>query len=160
MHRMHRILLPVLLSALPVSVASAGGPSGCQDLSSIAPFTQFNYEAQFQAIWDTLTDPKDPDSGLCTRCHPGNLGAGALGLGAGFSYVNLVGIPSGQDPELIRVIPGDPLASLLFEKVNCDTPSVGFRMPPGGTMSVTQQAFIFDWIRLGAPLSRLGFEDR
>ena len=30
----------------------------------------------------------------------------------------------------------------------------------GNPLSLTQQALFFDWIRLGAPLSRLGFEDR
>lgn len=148
--------LPLLLGG---AVAQAGSASGCSDISSVAPFTQFRF-SQFQAIFDTLTDPKDPESGLCTSCHPGNLGAGGLGLGAGFSYANLVGVASAQDPSLLRVDPGNPLASLLFQKLNCDKPEVGARMPPGGTLSLTQQALFFDWIRHGAPLSRLGFEDR
>ncbi|GMU43316.1 MAG: hypothetical protein IT479_07565 [Xanthomonadales bacterium] len=139
--------------------AFAGGASGCTDIGSVAPFTQFRY-TQFQAIFDTLTDPEDPESGLCTRCHPGDLGAGGLGLGAGFSYASLVGVGSAQLPGLLRVAPGDPLASLLFQKLNCDEPEVGVRMPPGGTVTLSQQALFFDWIRYGAPLSRLGFEDR
>ena len=37
----------------------------------------------------------------------------------------------------------------------------GDRMPLNrAPLSVAQQALFFDWIRLGAPLSRLGFEDR
>lgn len=161
---MRRFWLPIafslILGADPALAFSRGGPSGCADISAVAPFTQFNYEKQFQAIWNSLSDPKDPSSGLCTSCHPGETGAANLGLGEGFSYANLVGIPSVQEPSTLRVNPGNPLISLLFLKLNCDNPGVGGRMPPGQPVSITQQAFIFDWIRLGAPLSRLGFEDR
>ncbi len=139
--------------------AQAGAPSGCDDISAIAPFTQFRY-TQIQTIFDTLTDPNNPFSQLCSNCHPGNVGAAGLGLGDGFSYANLVGVASAQNPMILRVSPGNPLSSLLFQKLNCDVPEVGGRMPPGGMISTTQQAFFYDWIRLGAPLSRLGFEDR
>lgn len=148
-----------LLVLMQVPNVSAGGPGGCADISQVPESTQFQF-SQFQAIFDTLTDPKDPDSQLCTRCHPGDSGAGGLGLGEGFSYASLVGVESAQLPGLLRVSPGNPLASLLFQKVNCDSPEVGVRMPPGGTLSLTRQALFYDWIRYGAPLSRLGFEDR
>lgn len=70
-------------------------------------------------------------------------------------------MPSTEVPSLQRVSPGNPLQSYLFIKLNCDTLPVGTQMPQGGAaLSLTQQAFFFDWIRLGAPLSRLGFEDR
>lgn len=152
--------LTILASAVLTPLAAiAGGPSGCSDISQIAPFTQFRFD-QFQSIFDTLTNPEDAESQLCSSCHPGSLGAGNLGLGAGFSYANLINVPSNGDNTILRVSPGNPLSSLLFQKVNCDQPQVGFRMPPGGTLTLTQQAFFYDWIRLGAPLSRLGFEDR
>ena len=159
MHRLTVAAIGLLASAACVA-SPHGGPSGCANITAIAPFTQFNYGMQIQGIWQVLTDPEDPSSGLCTSCHPSQTGAANLGLGDAFSYGNLVGVVSAQDPGLLRVAPGDPLASLLFQKVNCDTPSVGGRMPPSQSLSLTQQAFIFDWIRLGAPLSRLGFEDR
>lgn len=151
--------LGIALMLMAEHSAYAGSASGCSDISAIAPFTQFRY-SQFQSIFDSLTDPKNPSSQLCSSCHPGSLGAGGLGLGDGFSYANLVGVASNQSPGILRVSPGNPLASLLFQKVNCDVPAVGSRMPPGGMISITQQAFFYDWIRLGAPLSRLGFEDR
>lgn len=141
---------------------SAGTPDGCSDLSAVAPFTQFRY-TQFQGIFDTLTDPKNQFSQLCTSCHPGSVGAGQLGLGDGFSYDNLVGVPSSGDPSYPRVDPGNAANSMLFLKINCDEPPPQFsaRMPFGGSpMSPTQQAFFRDWINYGAPLSRLGFEDR
>lgn len=147
-----RLTVALLLCLGSASVGAGNGPPAeCQDLTAVAPFTQFRYE-QFQAIFDTA----------CGSCHPGNVGAGNLGLGAAFSFGNLVGIPSDGLPSMLRVAPGDPLASMLFLKLNCDDPpGFGSRMPLGGSnLSVTQQAFFFDWIRLGAPLSRLGFEDR
>lgn len=142
------------------TAAAAPPPSGCDDISSVAPFTQFRYE-QFQAIFEALVNPKDPESHLCTSCHPGSVGAGGMGLGSGFSYDNLVGVESGQDPSILRVSPGNPLSSLLFLKLNCASPGVGNRMPQDlPALSTVQQAFFYDWIRVGAPLSRLGFEDR
>ncbi len=149
-----------LLIALPIATAHAGTPSGCADISAIAPFTQFRFD-QFQAIFDTLTDPKNSNSQLCTSCHPGDTGPAGLGLGQGFSYASLVGVPSVEVPSLLRVAPGSPLQSYFFLKINCDTQPIGTQMPQGSpALSLTQQAFFFDWIRLGAPLSRLGFEDR
>lgn len=157
-HSHPRSVLAIALLA-PVA-AVAGVPSGCADISAIAPFTQFRFE-QFQSIFDRLNDPKDPNSQLCTSCHPGETGPAGLGLGDGWSYSNLVGVPSTEVPSLQRVSPGNPLQSYLFIKLNCDTLPVGTQMPQGGAaLSLTQQAFFFDWIRLGAPLSRLGFEDR
>lgn len=153
-----RSILAMVLAA--PAAAIAGVPIGCADISSVPPFTQFRYE-QIQAIFDRLTIPKDPNSQLCTSCHPGSTGPAGLGLGDGSSYANLVGVPSVEMPSLQRVSPGNPLQSYLFIKLNCDTLPVGTQMPQGGApLSLAQQAFFFDWIRVGAPLSRLGFEDR
>lgn len=142
--------IPLLLAAAGVA-AGDGPPDQCSDLTSIAPFTQFRY-GQIQSIFEAT----------CTGCHPGSVGAGNLGLGANASYGNLVGVPSDGLPSMLRVAPGDPLASMLFLKLNCDDPpGLGVRMPLNASaLSLTQQAFFFDWIRLGAPLARLGFEDR
>ena len=158
--RVRLSLTVALLMSITVTAVNAGTPSGCADISTIAPFTQFRFD-QFQAIFDTLTDPKNPNSQLCTSCHPGESGPAGLGLGQGFSYANLVGVPSVEIPSLLRVAPGSPLQSYFFLKINCDTQPIGTQMPQGSPpLSLTQQAFFYDWIRLGAPLSRLGFEDR
>ncbi|MFO1494358.1 MAG: hypothetical protein U1F26_06845 [Lysobacterales bacterium] len=159
MRRLTGWTLAAALTALPAFAAPLGGPSSCTDLSAVAPFTQFRFDT-FQSIFDALQNPKDPNSGLCTSCHPGSIGAGGLGLGAGFSYGNLVNTPSTQLGTILRVQPGSAINSLFFQKVNCDVPEVGGRMPPDGPISTTQQRLIQDWINAGAPLSRLGFEDR
>jgi hypothetical protein len=165
--RHRRVLAAALISGALLLVFGsraftlpAGTPASCDDLSGVTPFTQFRY-GQIQGIFDTLSDPKDPDSGLCTSCHAGSTGAGNLGLGEGFSYANLINVPSPfPGANILRVQPGSANDSLLFQKLNCDDPEVGFRMPPGTPLSLTQQRFFRDWIELGAPLSRLGFEDR
>ena len=131
--------------------AAAGGPSGCENLSAIIPFTQVSYSQNIQSIFN---------SGECLGCHSGNGGTGGaagLNLETLTSYQSLVS-PSVGTP---RVVPGDPLNSVLFLKINCDNPGFGSRMPMDlGTMSAVRQQLIFDWIRLGAPLLRAGFEDR
>ena len=149
------------LGAFP-ALAGSGPSTGCADISSIAPFTQFSFN-DFQTIFETLADPKNPDSQVCTSCHQGQSGPAQLGLGAGFSYDNLVGVPSTQVPTLLRVNPGNPMSSWLFQKINCEDPEgEGVTQMPQGfpPLTLPQQAFFYDWIRLGAPLSRLGFEDR
>lgn len=157
-----RVIICLMLCLPPAGLHATplGGPSECDDVSAISAFTQFRYE-QFQGIFETLVVPKDPFS-ACTSCHPNSSGAGTLGLGDGFSYGNLVNIPSAGGEPLLRVEPGAPNLSWLFLKINCNNPGFGSsRMPLGlPTLSLTQQRFFYDWIRLGAPLSRLGFEDR
>jgi hypothetical protein len=141
--------IPMLLAAAGVA-AGDGPPDQCTDLSSVAPRTDVRYEL-IQSIFNTS----------CTGCHPGSVGAGNLGLGANASYGNLIDVPSDGFPSLLRVAPGDPLGSMLFLKLNCDDPpGLGVRMPLNASpLSPTQQAYFFDWIRVGAPLSRLGFEN-
>lgn len=75
------------LCAVQAQAVPVGAPGDCTDLSAVAPFTQFRFDT-FQSIFDALQNPKDPNSGLCSSCHPGSIGAGGLGLGAGFSYGN------------------------------------------------------------------------
>jgi hypothetical protein len=155
-------LMAAGLLAIAAPAAHAGlNPTDCTDVSGIAPFTQFRY-GQIQAIFDVLVvvNPEDPLVAQCTRCHEGGIGAAGLGLSADVSYENLVGVQSTLTP-LLRIAPGIPDQSWLYIKINCDSPGVGSRMPQDtAALSATQQRFVFDWIRLGAPLSKNGFEDR
>jgi hypothetical protein len=69
----------------------------------------------------------------------------------GFAYGNLVNVASPRDPNLIRVIPGDPDDSFMIRKLEGTQP-LGDRMPQGGpylpqsTIDVIRQ-----WIANGAP---------
>jgi hypothetical protein len=66
------------------------------------------------------------------RCHTTLAPAGELSLtGRGTSvYRSLVNAPSSELPDRMRVVPYDPDASYLMEKLESDTPAVGTRMPP------------------------------
>ncbi len=149
--------LPARLRLIAIRAASlvlwgvaayAGGPSGCENISAAVPFTQVSYSLNIQPIFN---------SGDCLSCHGGGGGAAGLNLEALNSYQSLLS-PSTGNP---RVLPGDPINSVLFLKINCDNPGFGSRMPMDlNPLSAVRQQLIFDWIRLGAPLLRAGFEDR
>lgn len=130
------------------SVAAAAiEPTGCETAWLAQPVTQgFDYDNDIQPIWDQF----------CANCHVSHAGMplGGLDLDPPFSLSNLVGAPS-SDLSLLLVAPGDPLASLLWRKVNCDSPGprkgdgrMPFARPP---LSAALQARIFDWIAAGAP---------
>jgi hypothetical protein len=97
----------------------------------------------------------------CVICHdssklglPANPG---VPLTADKSYDTLVG-KSGQEPcGGILVVPGDPAASYLHQKVTIDTPCSGGRMPlpfeVGRRVNLTDAEIstINTWIAAGAP---------
>jgi len=147
-----RSIFRTSLAALTLVVSTSawsGGPSGCDSIAGVEPFTQFNYPFTIQSIWNSQ----------CNGCHIGG-SAGGLSLEGPASELNLINVVSPQDGAFTRVVPGDGVASLLFLKVNCDDPGLGGRMPMGSTISAVQQRIIFDWIENGAPLMSNGFEDR
>ena len=111
------------------------GTDGCDDLRG-GPIT-------FDVDWESQIKPllNNQFGGRCTGCHfPGRFpdlsddGADAIYKIVG-SYV----------------IPGEPLASGLFDKINCEVPLAGARMPLSGTpLTLDQQALLYDWIAQGA----------
>jgi hypothetical protein len=84
-------------------------------------------------------------------CHGGAAAQQGLRMDPGFSYGNLVNVASPRDPNLIRIIPGDPNNSFIIRKLEGTQP-LGDRMPQGGpylpqsTIDVIRQ-----WIANGAP---------
>lgn len=142
-----------LLALVAVSTAHAGAPSGCTRIADIAPIPAISYGAAVQGLFDDFAT--NGGSAGCVDCHfaPPPMPSGALDLSAGVSWGHLVGVPSGEDPSILYVVPGRPEDSLLFRKVNCDDPGVGARMPLdgyGGGLLPEQQALIYDWIANGA----------
>ncbi len=83
----------------------------------------------------------------CLNCHPTN---GGLDLGAAAAYTDLVNVVSmGYAPD-VRIVPGDPDASVLWHKVS-GSPSFGLTMPPSGaTLNAAELQTIRDWIEQGA----------
>ncbi len=83
----------------------------------------------------------------CWVCHPDMAG---LDLSATGAYANLVGITSTNHAPAIRIVAGDPDASVLWHKVS-GSPDFGINMPPNGTFLTNDELqLIRDWIEQGA----------
>ena len=156
---MRRLKLLCLLVSMGSATAATVGswpspaappPGNCTDISAIPVQYTITYGAAIQGMFTNFSGTGQG----CISCHstPDANPSANLTLVDGYSYVQLVNQPSSQDPSLTYVIPGHPEQSLLFQKVNCDSPPVGSRMPLiGGPLSPEQQALIYDWIAAGAP---------
>jgi hypothetical protein len=84
-------------------------------------------------------------------CHAGAAPQAGQDLSAGNAYESLVNVESTQVAGVQRVLPGDPDASFLLEKVSSDQPRVGSRMPLAGSpLSEDEIDMIREWIRQGA----------
>ena len=114
-------------------ISSGGGTSG--------PIT-----ADFQSIQDNVFTP------ICSQCHIGASAPEGLQLDAAHSYNLLVGVPSNEQPNLLRVKPGDPDSSYMIHKIEGLSGITGGQMPLGETPlpQATIDA-IRQWITNGAP---------
>jgi len=84
-------------------------------------------------------------------CHGGSTVQQGLRLDPGFSAANLINVPSPRDPSLIRVVPGNPDASFLIQKLE-GTQTLGDRMPQFGPyLPQTTIDEVRLWIENGAP---------
>jgi hypothetical protein len=83
------------------------------------------------------------------NCHIGD-GAAQLNLEAGRAFAELVGVPSTEVDSLL-VVPGDPDASYLFEKITVEEPRQGDRMPIGNALDPLDVEAVRQWIEGGAP---------
>ena len=131
--------------ASPVSAAS-----GCDSIASVPITWNIDYTTTIQDVF----------TNRCSNCHVDHGGdpSGSLDLDPEFSWDNLVNAPSSYQAGRFLVIPGQPLNSVLFEKINCNSPGAGQRMPRNrASLSLAEQALIFDWIMLGAPYQPTDF---
>lgn len=95
---------------------------------------------------------------ICTQCHTGASAPEGLRLDSEqASYDSLVEQASGQQPELMRVAPGEPDQSYLVRKLEGAASIDGQQMPLGQTpLSEAQIADVRDWIANGAPREGTG----
>jgi len=102
--------------------------------------------ADFQSIQDNVFTP------ICSKCHIGASAPEGLQLDAAHSYNLLVGVPSAEEPSLLRVNPGDPDESYMVQKIEGAAGIIGGQMPLGETPlpQATIDA-IRQWISNGAP---------
>ena len=87
----------------------------------------------------------------CTfsSCH----GASAPQMGMSLvapTHAAITGVPSTEVPSLMRVVPGDPDASYLLQKITSATPLDGVRMPPDQPLAPHKIEAIRLWIAAGA----------
>lgn len=141
--------------AIGLPASAFGQASGCDDLSALPEIAQVDYLTQIQPIWEIR----------CANCHVNHSGSPSaqLDLDDDVSWLGLYRMPSGLAADRLLVRPGDPVASFLLEKLSCDQPQAGSRMPRGrNPIPLAEQALVRDWIAQGAreqpPLFADGFE--
>jgi methionine-rich copper-binding protein CopC len=114
----------------PISTGGSGGP----------------ITADFQSIQNNVFTP------ICSKCHIGGGAPEGLQLDAAHSYNLLVGVPSAEQPALLRVKPGDPDNSYMVHKIEGLNGITSGQMPlnetplPQATIDAIRQ-----WITNGAP---------
>lgn len=88
-----------------------------------------------------------------SSCHSGYAADGELDLTAGAAYANLINVPSEEEDGWVRVVPGDPDASLLYQALLGPVGEVG-QMPDGYTpedpYDPAKAEAIRQWIEDGA----------
>lgn len=89
---------------------------------------------------------------ICSKCHIGGSAPEGLQLDAAHAYNALVGVPSVEEPSLLRVNPSNPDASYMVLKIEGAPGIEGGQMPLGETPlpQATIDA-IRQWITNGAP---------
>jgi len=102
--------------------------------------------ADFQSIQANVFTP------ICAQCHIGASAPQGLQLDAAHSYALLVGVPSNEKPTVLRVKPGDPDSSYMYQKITGASGIAGGQMPLGQTpLPAATIAAIRQWIINGAP---------
>jgi hypothetical protein len=102
-------------------------------------------EATLSSLRSDIFEPRCGFSG----CHGGSGPAAGLDL-VDDPFGNLVDIASDEDPNVKRVVPGDPAASLLFQVLQAPVGGTQ-QMPVGAEFGDEELARIAAWIENGAP---------
>jgi hypothetical protein len=89
---------------------------------------------------------------ICAQCHIGGSAPQGLQLDtAAHAYQFLVGVPSNEQPSVLRVKPGDPDSSYLYQKITGASGIAGGQMPLGqAPLPAATIAAIRQWIVNGA----------
>jgi polyvinyl alcohol dehydrogenase (cytochrome) len=108
-------------------------------------------EATFTAVYTQVLV-----GGGCsaTFCHGANTGNFTISTQPE-TYAALVGVaasgPLCSSSGMTRVVPGDPDASLLYNKLTARPPACGQEMPPAAMLPQAQLDLVRSWIAAGAP---------
>ena len=98
-----------------------GGPKGCKCVAPGCPTVSFN--GNIQPIFNQ-------SCATTSQCHAVN-GAQDLDLSQGHSIQNTVNVKSTEQPKLLRIKPGDPDVSYLYQKIIGAPTISGILMPQG-----------------------------
>jgi mono/diheme cytochrome c family protein len=134
-----RALAALVACALAASCGSGNGDGNAGGGSGGGTLT-----ATFSSIQANVFTP------ICVTCHAGASAPHGLRLDGNNSFALLVGVPSDEQPSILRVKPNDPDNSYLVQKIQ-GTAASGERMPAG--MPALPQATIDtirQWITNGA----------
>ncbi|MGH9174043.1 MAG: hypothetical protein ACRD1H_06780 [Vicinamibacterales bacterium] len=140
-----------VLAATALVLNVAGCDENLRDFAGPTP----DLEPTFSSIQRDIFSTADSAGRVaCTSCHnaAGASIAAGLNLTGASAYGILVNVPSTGKPSAIRVVPGDPDASYLIQKVEGAPGIVGERMPrtDGPFLTPGQIAIIRRWIERGA----------
>ena len=140
----------VVVAAL-TSLAGCGGGSGEGLDENGRPLASGGGPAVLQPTLASIQANVFSPSCAIPGCHGGGSVQQGLRLDPGFSATNLINVVSPRDANLIRVVPGNPNASFIIQKLE-GTQTLGDRMPQFGPY-LSQQTIdvIRQWIQLGAP---------
>lgn len=137
-------------ASLTIALAAAGcadyvpdvGPplAGACDPADSDPDVDVSFARDVRPLFD-----RDSGMGGC-GCHGPSRRTSGLDMGSLASLMN-GGQTSGRD----AIVPGDPCASVLLQKVS-DTPPFGARMPLDGPpyLAAEELQLLHDWIAEGA----------
>ena len=155
------LLTLVLFLALGCSTpAPASTADGSADRAGLGDANADAPSCVFCGTVDADTDDLDASLGRrmqlrlpgCNQtedCHAGS--SGGLFFVPGDETKFLIGVPSTERPELLRVRRGDPASSYLYLKIRGDGGIEGGRMPLGMPIDPRLAPLVFSWIEAGAP---------
>jgi hypothetical protein len=128
-------------AAKTVEAKFAQTPHPTPTQTVVPSVTPVGAKVSFAAVQQLLT-------GNCAGCHPPNQG---MDLTTGHVFANIVNVKSHEVPSLLRVKPGDPTNSYLYQKVTQAKPMVGVRMPKDGQpLTADEITTLRVWIEQGA----------
>ena len=132
-------VMPFLVAVYLVGCAKDEGPRFVpRPVDPVQPIDSVSFSADVVPIF----------TAHCWLCHPPM--ANGMDLSASSAYGELVNVPSVNWAPNLRVVPGDPQASVLWNKINF-TEVYGLGMPPNGApLSSAELQTIQDWIEQGA----------
>ena len=137
------------LAAVMMLVMTLGCDESLRKFAGPTP----DLEPTFSAIQRDIFNAPDAAGRLaCTACHnPTGVQFNGMNLTGATAYATIVNARSVGKPGAIRVVPGDPDASYLVQKIEGAPGIVGVRMPMTPPyLTPGQIAVIRRWIELGA----------